>query len=516
MKIFSAEQIKRGDAYTIMQEPISSVHLMERAAARCAQAVLEKYASQNTLLMLCGPGNNGGDGLVIARLVKPYFKDVHVFCLGNPENRSFDFIENYNKLQLTGIKPIALDTEDAWESFYACLQIQDIRIGDALFGTGLSKPILEDGYYSQVIDAINDSSARVFAVDIPSGLFADSNRHIDEKGYVLKAEHTFTFEQPKLSFLFSENEAFTGTVSLVPIGIHADFKAQNESNAFYLTHADAADLLKNSSTFQHKGSFGHALLVGGSKGKAGSIGLSAKACLATGAGLASVLVTEKVLPSVQAFVPEAMCISSGENNFIAQIPALPATISVLGIGPGLGTEKETVLVLKRFLAEKNLPFVLDADALNILSENKQWLSFLPQNTILTPHPKEFDRLTQNHETAFSRWQTQLDFSKRYQVYVVLKGAYTSITTPFGHTFFNSTGNPGMATAGSGDVLTGIITSLLAQAYTAIDAAVLGVYVHGLAGDIAYGKKGREALLASDIIDSLAPAFHQLHATKNKR
>lgn len=508
MKILSAEQIKRGDAYTIMQEPVSSLHLMERAGARCAVSVVEQFGYHKHLLMFCGPGNNGGDGLVMARLLAPYFSMVKVFCFGNPEKRSFDFISNFGRLSEVNIEPHYISEDDSLDEIIAALSLPNTLIGDALFGTGLSKPI-NDNYFSTLIQHINQSGQTIFSVDIPSGLFADNNGHFEKNPTIVQAHKTFTFEQPKLSFLFAENSAFTGDVEIIPIGIDADFKEQAETTEFLITKSGVSELKRNAHTFSHKGTFGHALLVGGSKGKAGSIALSAKACMASGVGLTTVLVTEKVLPTIQSYVPEAMCISSGENNYIAQIPALPKSLTALGIGPGLGTEKDTANVLKRLLAEINVPLVLDADALNILSENKTWISFLPTNTILTPHPKEFDRFTSEHKTGFERWKSQVAFSKKYSVYVVLKGAYTSITTPLGKTFFNTTGNPGMSTGGTGDVLTGILTALLAQGYPAIDACLLGVYIHGLAGDLAYKQKGREALIASDIIEELGNAFKKI-------
>lgn len=508
MKIFSAEQIKRGDAYTIMQEPVSSLHLMERAGARCSVAVAEQFGSYKNLVMLCGPGNNGGDGLVMARLLRPFFSSVYVFCFGSAEKRSFDFIANYNRLHEVGIEPIFISEEDTFDDLSALLSKPFTLVGDALFGTGLSRPIL-DGYFSSLIDLVNAKAETIFSIDIPSGLFADSNEHFTEKTTVIRAKKTFTLEQPKLSFMFAENEVFTGDVELIQIGIHPDFKNKTEASEYYQTEDDIRSIIKKEKKFSHKGSFGHALLVGGSKGKAGAITLTTKACATSGVGLTTALVTEKVLPILQGAVPEAMCVSSGENNYLAQIPALPKSLTAIGIGPGMGTEKDTVNVLKRLLAEMNHPFVLDADALNILSVNKSWISFLPAETILTPHPKEFDRLTQTHATGYERWKTQLAFSKRYHVFVILKGANTSITSPDGTTIFNSTGNTGMSTGGSGDVLTGILTALFAQGYGSMDTCCLGTYVHGLAGDLAFAKKGREALVASDIIDNLGEAFNRL-------
>jgi len=508
MKIFSAIQIKQGDAYTIEHEPISSHGLMERAAVRCARAVMERFIHHKNLLMLCGPGNNGGDGLAMARLLAPYFPHLKVFCFGNPEKRTADFIANFNRLRDMGVEPHVVAETDNFTAFQEAVSLPHTVIGDALFGTGLSKPIT-DAYWQNVIEAVNGSSHPVFSVDIPSGVFADSNEHWQNDACCIQADVTYTFEQPKLSFMFAENARFTGRVEVLPINIHTEFKEHTPATEFYITKAGISELRKEPPTFSHKGTFGHALLVGGSYGKAGSILLGANACMRSGAGLTTVAVPEKILPVIQNGAPEAMCIPAGADGYITEIPKLASHFSALGIGPGLGTDPDTATVLKKIIAEFNGHMVLDADALNILSENKTWLSFLPANSILTPHPKEFDRLTQTHESGYGRWKSQSEFSKKYNVYVILKGAHTSITTPFGKTFFNSTGNPGMATGGSGDVLTGILAGLLAQGYPAVDACLLGVFIHGLAGDFAFAQKGREALVASDIIDNLGHAFQSI-------
>lgn len=504
MKLLSAAQIGQADAYTIEHEPVSSIALMERAASRAAVSVAERFAACRYLVMVCGPGNNGGDGLAMARLLQPFFDEVLVYCFGDPVKRPADFTVNDFRLREKGITPQNLSPSDAVGGFPAALSRPGTVIGDALFGTGLSKPVTDD-YFGNVIAAVNGSGSPVFSVDIPSGLSADDDRHREKNARVVRADVTYTFEQPKRSFLFAENAPYTGRVEVVPIGLHRDFMETAGTSEFFITRTGVSQLRKPTDGFSHKGTYGHAVVAGGSKGKSGSVLLAVQACMSSGAGLTTACAPETVCPVIWQQAPEAMCIAAG-GDYLAGLPEWPAGATALGIGVGIGREKETAGLLKRCIAEAGLPMVWDADALNILSENKTWLSFLPSDTILTPHPKEFDRLTQTHETGYTRWLTQVEFSKKHRVYVVLKGAHTSVTTPRGKTFFNTTGNPGMATGGSGDVLTGILTGLLAQGYPPVDACLLGVYVHGLAGDLAFRGKGREALVASDITACLGEAF----------
>lgn len=503
MKLLSAEQTRGADAYTIAHEPIASVDLMERAAARCATAVLHDFGRNTHLVLLCGPGNNGGDGLALARLLRPYFQEVRVYAFGDAEKQSPDFRTNRERLAGTDILYEQVTDSFAWDGLARSLSLPHTVLGDALLGTGLSKPVTQ-GVFAQAIDAINACGAPVFSVDVPSGMFADTDGH--HTGHVVRATVTYTFHRPKLQYMFAENSVYTGRVAVLPIGLHRGFDDTVETNAFLITQTGIAELRRQTNPFSHKGTYGHALLVGGSAGKAGSVLLSTKACMASGAGLTSAWVPKTVLPVLQQQAPEAMCLLTDDGDILTERIKTGTAFSAMGIGPGLGTDKATATLLKNLLAEADAPLVLDADALNLLAENKTWLSFLPGNTLLTPHPKEFDRLTQTHTGGYARWKTQVEFSKKYGVYVVLKGANTSVTTPLGKTFFNTTGNPGMATGGSGDVLTGILTGLLAQGYPAVDTALIGVFVHGLAGDFALRQKGREALVASDIVAHLGNAF----------
>lgn len=506
MKLFSAAQIREGDLFTIEHEPVSSVALMDRAARRCAAAVLDEIAPVKKLVMVCGPGNNGGDGLVIARLLKSHVNQLCVICIGEEEKRSPDFVHQLGLLTYAGIQPLVINDVDALSVLKKEISEPGTWIGDALFGTGLSKP-LQTGLFAATVHAINESGCPVFSVDIPSGLAADEPW---ENSAVVKANFTFSFEQPKLSFLFAENQAFTGLLRIVPIGVHQQFMESTQSSHFLITRAGVSELKRNISPFSHKGTFGHAALLAGGYGKAGASHLALAACIRSGAGLVTLFTPDELIPLVQTALPEVMVQPAGSGKWVEPFRFDADKFSSLGIGPGLGTGKETAVAVKNLLAEFGGPLVLDADALNILSENKTWLSFLPPNrTVLTPHPKEFDRLTRVHISGMDRWKTQVEFSQKFNCYVALKGRYTSVTTPTGKTFFNTSGNPGMAKGGSGDVLTGLLTGLAAQNIPLVDAVIQGVYLHGLAGDLAASDLGREGVTAGEIIRYLPAAFQSV-------
>lgn len=495
MKILNAQQIKQADEFTIKNEPISSIDLMERAATRCVEWLKNKYDTDKSFAIFCGVGNNGGDGLVIARLLAEKKYDVKVFVVEFSKNYSPDFIINLEKLKKTNIELVTLSEND----FHFKIAAEAIVI-DAIFGTGLNKPV--EGFVAKIIQQIN--SYEIVSIDIPSGLFGEDNQHNNIKN-IITANYTLTFEQPKLAMMFPQNSVFCGECTVLPIGLHPDFFKTVDTPYFFTTKQDVKGLVLPRQKFSHKGIYGHALLMVGSYGKMGAAILSSKACLRSGVGLLTVYVPKEGMQIIQTAVPEAMCLTSNEQKFITDVPALDA-YDAIGVGSGLGMEKQTQNALKLLIQNTTLPMVIDADALNILAENKTWLSFLPNNSILTPHPKEFERLVGKWNNDEERLQLQLDFSAKNDVIVVLKGAHTSISTPLGKVYFNSSGNPGMATAGAGDVLTGIIASLLAQGYLPEDAAILGVYLHGVAGDLAKEQVGEVSMIASDIVEQLPNAF----------
>ncbi len=382
---------------------------------------------------------------------------------------------------------------------------EDDIIIDAIFGSGLTRPV--SGFIGEVIEHINAADAVTISIDIPSGLFAD--RHADPKeGKIIHADYTLSFQLPKLAFLLPENDSFVGEWHILDIGLHHDYINNAEVKNFLLTKRDVQTTLRPRNKFAHKGTFGHALLIAGSYGKTGAAILASRACLRSGVGLLHTHIPKAGYEIMQTAVPECMLSIDRYDNYFSEVPDL-GMYNAVGIGPGLGMEKQSQMALKLLIQNFSNPIVFDADALNILAENKTWLAFLPKGSILTPHPKEFERLAGKWADDYEKLQKLRDLCFKYNIYIVLKGAYTCTGTPDGMCYFNSTGNPGMATAGSGDVLTGLITGLLAQGYSPAQAATLGVYLHGLAGDLAAKKKGQEAMLAGDIIENLGKAFKKI-------
>lgn len=502
LKILTVEQVRQADAYTIAHEPIASLDLMERAATQCFKWIHKKKPAGKTIKVFCGTGNNGGDGLVIARLLAQKDYKVEIYIIRFSDKCSDDFSVNLHRLQeIRSVQVSEIHQDDTLPE----IDPHDLVI-DAIFGSGLTKPV--QGFAAKIIDYINASGAVVVAIDTPSGMFADSVPD-PKAGSIIQADYTLTFQLPKLSFLFAESEPFVGEWEVLPIGLHEGFMASADTGYFLTEPADVASLLKARRRFSHKGTYGHALLIAGSYGKIGAAVLAAMAALRSGVGLLTVHLPVKGCEIIQTAFPEAM-VSLDEDPEIFSGLKDSGMFSAIGIGPGIGMDSKTQIGLKLLIQSIQQPIIFDADAINILGENKTWLSFLPAGSILTPHPKEFERLAGKSSDSLERLAMQQAFSKKYNVFVILKGAFTSITSPDGKCFFNPTGNPGMATAGSGDVLTGILLGLLAQGYSPLSASLLGTYIHGLAGDLAAKKLGYESLIAGDIIANLGKAFRTLY------
>jgi ADP-dependent NAD(P)H-hydrate dehydratase / NAD(P)H-hydrate epimerase len=495
LKILNSEQIKKHDQFTIQGESISSIDLMERASRAFVSWFLERYDATQKVGIVCGTGNNGGDGVAIARLLHDWNYPVKVWIVRGGVKESPDFTANLKRLEKISVQDITTEAESNLFSDRTILI-------DAIFGSGLSRPV--EGIYSTVIDCLNHAKAIKLSVDIPSGLFVDQHSH----GIIFKAHHTISFQHPKLAFLMPENREVVGEWHLVDIGLSKKYLKEVDVSYSLTTLKSVKRILKPRSRFDHKGNYGHALLIAGSTGKMGASVLSAKAALRTGLGLLTAHVPKSGYSIIQTTVPEAMAtIDQSADCFSGR--AVEDIYDAIGIGPGLGQSTESVKGLKEVLQKFKKPIVIDADALNILSANPDLQKLIPVGSILTPHPGEFERLAGAWKNDFDRLEKLKEFSRRIQSVVILKGAYTSIATPHNEVFFNPTGNPGMATGGSGDVLTGILTSLLAQGYQAEKAAILGVYLHGLAGDLAAREKGQDSLIASDIIDCLPNAFKKI-------
>lgn len=498
MKIFTNKQIAEIDQLTIQLESIFSIDLMERASQQVTHWIIQNISTDLTFYVFAGPGNNGGDALAIARQLADKNCTCTVYIASFGHELKGDPATNLQRLKEQNKVLITLiDNEESIPEIPA-----DAIIIDGLFGSGLNKPL--NKLAAKLVNKINQSKATVISIDIPSGLFGEDNSS-NELAAIVRAKFTLTFQFPKLSFFFPENAGFIGYWEVLPIGLHPEAILQTESNYYSLAKTYISGILKKREKFSHKGTYGHALLIAGSYGKMGAAVLSSKACLRAGVGLLTSHVPQSGYQIIQNSVPEAMVSIDQSNEVFSQLSDL-SRYSAIGTGPGLGKKQETQLALKKLLQAKPEKLVLDADALNILAENQDWYELFPENTILTPHPKEFERLAGASDNSYQRLQKQIQFSKQYKLIVVCKGSHTCITLPDGSAFFNNTGNPGMATAGSGDVLTGIILGLLAQKYSPEEAALMGVYIHGLSGDLAAKKLGQNALIAGDLIENLGTAF----------
>ncbi|MBT8196592.1 MAG: NAD(P)H-hydrate dehydratase [Bacteroidia bacterium] len=507
MKILSALQIRELDAFTIEHEPIKSIDLMERAAQECFDWIINKYSKEHSFKIFCGLGNNSGDGLVIARLLYQAGYKVQPFIIRYSDNTSDDF-------KINEVRLFQLDLSLV-RNVYQISDVQKFEKNDVLidciFGSGLTRPT--EGLVAEVIQLMNNSKQATISIDFPSGLFADKSS-ISTNAHIVTADYTLSFQLPKLAFLLPENEKYIGEVHIFNIGLDQSYIQDQETDFELLEIQDVKQLIQTRKRFSHKGTFGHALIAAGSIGKMGAAVLASKACLRTGAGLVTTQTPTSGYSIMQIKLPEVMVQQDISKNYISEIANIE-NYDVIGIGPGLGTEKSTQKGLKKLFQSYKKPMVIDADAINILGLHKTWISLIPEQSILTPHPKEFERLVGASNDNFERLRMQSEFSLKYNLFVILKGHYTCITSPDGKCYFNTSGNPGMATAGTGDVLTGILTGLLAQGYSELHACLIGVFIHGLAGDISADKMSQQAMLSSDIIDNIGAAYKLLELENEK-
>jgi len=499
MKILKADQIRSWDQYTIEHEPIASIDLMERAATRCFEWLDDNGWFVHSFAVFCGKGNNGGDGLAIARMLANRGCKVSVYILEFGHKGTEDFQTNLAKLHLYPSVDIHFIQD---ENNFHPLAKETIVI-DALFGSGLTRP--PDGITPGLIDHINNSGCSIIAIDVPSGMSVDQS---SKGNKIITANYTLSFQCYKLAFLVAENAAFIGEVVILDIGLLPEFLASLDTNLELVDKSIIRSIYKPRNRFAHKGNFGHAMILAGSYGKIGAAVLSAKACLRSGVGLLTCFIPKCGYEILQTSVSEAMVMTDANSSIITQIDDDVLKYDSIGIGPGLGTASETRAAVKELLSIYKKPMVIDADALNGLSMEKK-LSPLPLGSILTPHPKEFERLFGECKNDFERIERALENAKLLNCSIVLKGHHSFIATPPGKGYFNNTGNAGMATAGSGDVLTGMITGLLAQDYSSEDASILAVYLHGSAGDIAAKEFSKEAIIAGDIVENIGNVFKQL-------
>lgn len=503
MKIFTSAQIHELDRYTIEHEPIRSVDLMERAAKAITHAITEEWTTHTPVVVFAGPGNNGGDALAVARLLINEGYKVKTYLFNITNHLSDDCVTNRQRL-LDGKH--AKDFIEVTAKFDPPELTADMLVVDGLFGSGLNKPLA--GGFASLVKYINQSPAKVVSIDVPSGLMSEDNTY-NVRANIIHAYLTLTLHERKLSFLFGDAQQFIGKLKVLDIRLSPEYIQKTEAQYHVLEENDIRSRLLHRDDFAHKGNMGNALIVAGSYGMAGAAVLATRACLRSGVGKVTAITPKKNYDIMQIAVPEAVLQMDHEETAFTEAVDTDG-FDALGIGPGLGRQETTAIAMIAQIRRAQCPIVADADSLNILASHRAWMQQLPKGIIMTPHPQELDRLTGSPANAdYERLHRTCELAKSLQAYIILKGHNSALCLPNGNVFFNPTGNSGMATAGSGDVLTGIITALLARGYHQQNACMVGMYLHGLAGDLAAKELGKESLVASDIIDHLPQAFQYL-------
>ncbi len=500
MKILSKEQIYEGDKLTAERQKISSTELMERAGTQIFNWMhMRMQGAQVPIHVFCGIGNNGGDGLVLARHLITHGYNVHAYVVNCSDKRSKDFLVNYDRIKnVTKNWPTLLScTED-----FPQINQEDIIV-DAVFGIGLNRPV--DDWVKALFMHFRQTKAFTLSIDIPSGLSTDNVPNDEDS--VVWAGYTLSFASPKLVFFLPDTAKYTVQWEVLDIGLDQEFLFTTQTEVELIGKHEVLPLYKPRQKFSHKGQFGHSLIIGGSYGKIGAVTLASKAALSAGSGLVTNYTPKCGYIPLQSSFPEAMIITDSNEDVISSIE-FDMEPTAIGFGIGAGTHTSTIDAFEAFLKENKVPLVIDADGLNMLSKKKALLKLLPENTVLTPHPKELERLIGSWKDDFDKLNKTKAFSKKYKCIVVIKGANT-ITVSINKLYINTTGNPGLATAGSGDVLTGIVTGLLSQGYNPLEASIFGVYLHGRSADIAVENFGYQSLIASHVIDYLGEAFIDL-------
>lgn len=507
MKLFERIQIGKWDQATLHRESLLGIQLMERAATALVVYLLKHYPHQK-FQIFCGNGNNGGDGLAIARLLHFQKIEVKIFLM-NLGTTSPDFQLNLETLNTLNIPILSLEYLEG-----ADLGEEGVIV-DALLGTGARYPLPE--ILMKWIPILNSSGLPIISLDMPSGIPTDLfPEPVSYPIFGIKAFETLFLEIPKLPSFLPEVGEFFGKWNLIPLGLDPQYYHSERSPWYYTQENEALKIFKTRNKFAYKGDFGHSLIIAGSYGKAGAALLCTQACIASGSGLVSTLSPEINAPILQIGSPESMFLPGGGEKILDRVPKFPEKrYNSIGLGPGIGMDLETRECILHFIKNTRLPLVLDADALNILASDSTWKDFITPGSILTPHVGEFNRLTQGEaKNPYQRLKLALDLASSLKIVVILKGANTAVVLPNKEVHFNSTGNPGMATGGSGDVLTGILTGLLAQGYTSEETAILGVYIHGRSGDLGALDQGQNALKAGDLCKYLGPAFLEFEKLKN--
>ena len=503
MKIFNTNQIHELDQYTIEHEPIRSIDLMERAAKAVARVIADEWNRQMPIVVFAGPGNNGGDALAVARLLAEQGYQVSAYLFNIHDKLSEDCAANKKRLaECKRIKEFVEITRD----FDPPRLEAETLVVDGLFGSGLNKPLA--GGFASLVKYINQSPAKVVSIDIPSGLMTEDNTY-NIRANIIKATLTLTFQQKKLAMMLADCQQYLGELRVLDIRLSEEFISRTDARYAIQEENQLRSLLRPRNDFAHKGQMGHALIIAGSYGMTGAAILATKACLRSGVGKVTVRTPKRNYAIMQIAVPEAVLQMDHEETCFSEAMETE-DFDALGLGPGIGTQENTAIALIAQIRRATCPIVLDADALNILANHRAWMQQLPKGIIMTPHPAEFDRINGGASNdCYDRLNHARDLAQHLGAYIILKGHYSALCLPDGHVVFNPTGNSGMATAGCGDVLAGIITGLLARGYKQAEACQLGMYLHGLAGDLAIREVGKESLVASDIIKFLPKAFLRL-------
>ena len=499
MKIYSADQIYEAINTTIEKNKITSSDLLEFAGTQIFNWFhMRMHGAQVPIHIFSGIGNNGGLGLVLGRQLLHHGYNVHTYVVNFSDKRSKDFLVNYDRIKEFKVWPRLLSSGEEFPE----MEKEDIIV-DAIFGIGLNRETSD--WVKSLIKYINASDAYTVSLDVPSGLYP--NHAPEDKEAVIESDYTLTGQAPKLSFFLPETGAYMKQWEALDVGLDLEYLETTDTEVQLVDKFEALPLYIPREKYAHKGTYGHSMIVGGSFGKIGAVTLASSACLRVGTGLITSYIPECGYSILQTALPEAMVIcDKGEKN-ISNIK-YDIDPTVIGMGVGMGTAAATVKALKAFLKTNKKPLIIDADALNILATNKTMLKSVPAKSILTPHPKELERLIGEWSDDFDKLEKAKVFAKKYDIVLIIKGAHT-ITIYDNSLYINNTGNPGMATAGSGDVLTGMLTGLMAQGYDPITASIFGVYLHGKAGDIALTGLGYQALTASDIVKSIGDAYLDL-------
>ncbi len=500
MQVFSAEQLYEADRVTTEKQGISSLDLMERAGIQIFNWLHQRMqGAQVPVHIFCGIGNNGGDGLVLGRHLIEHGYVVHIYVANFTDKRSKCFLINYDRVKkITKKWPTLMKGESDFPEIHP----DDVVI-DAIFGIGLNRP--PEGWVKSLVQYLNSQKAFRLSIDIPSGLYA--NKPLDDAEAVVMANHTLTFQVPKLAFFLPETGPFVPYFEPLDIGLDPEYLLTTQPLANLIAKPEAQQFYRQRKKYDYKGTYGHALIVGGSKGKMGAVQLTTRSTLRTGAGLVTAHIPGSGCSAMNTYIPEAM-VSMDENEDVISNVSIDFDPTVVCVGMGMGTGTESASALKKLLSGTEKPMVLDADALNCIAADNDLLALIPENSVLTPHPGELARLVGEWENDYEKIEKAKTFAKEHKVILLCKGANT-LTFFHEHLYINTTGNPGMATAGSGDVLAGMITGLMSQGYDPLVSTVFGVYLHGSAGNIASSSLGFEAMLASDILDNIGNAFLEL-------